>query len=425
MPERFSHRRAVPPGESTGLSAHDDRRERQCTRADAEGEQVDAVRRELLGDSVVWRIRSYDAAKQVLRASRETTQAGFTAEAIPQGPFRHRPILISDGPTHDEQRRKVGRFFAPKVVERRYTDHMHECAERLLDAARRDGLVHLDHLALRYSVEVTRRAVGLEHSSVEGMSRRLEGFFRQPPYDITRAGLGRTRRQWMSAAWNALVPSARFWLADVRPAVRANRRNPGENVISHLIAEGYGMTDIVIECMTYGTAGMVTTREFIAMACWHLLEDDGLRERYEQSDRAGRMSILTELIRLEPVVGHLLRRVREPVTIIDHDREWMLEPGDLVDIVVRDTNADPDAFGAGALAACPHRERADGVDAAGMSFSDGGHACPGRALALTETEVLVSELLRRDARLVRAPDLGWENLVTGYTLRGMQLRLPS
>ena len=65
-------------------------------------------------DGAVWRIRSLAAARQVLRARDATTQAGFTAEAIPKGYLRHHPILVSDGPLHDEQRSKVARFFAPK-----------------------------------------------------------------------------------------------------------------------------------------------------------------------------------------------------------------------------------------------------------------------------------------------------------------------
>src|SRR4051794_16310816 len=84
-------------------------------------------------DGHVWRIRSLAVARQVLRARAETTQAGFTAEAIPTGGLKHRPILISDGPLHDEQRSKVGRFFAPAVVGERYTELAETCAQTLLD----------------------------------------------------------------------------------------------------------------------------------------------------------------------------------------------------------------------------------------------------------------------------------------------------
>ncbi len=103
-------------------------------------------------------------ARQVLRARDLTTQAGFTAEAIPKGYLKHHPILISDGPLHDEQRSKVGRFFAPAVVAERYTAHMESCADALLDEAAAGGTFALDELALHYSVEVTADVVGLTNS---------------------------------------------------------------------------------------------------------------------------------------------------------------------------------------------------------------------------------------------------------------------
>lgn len=373
----------------------------------------------------MWRIRSLSAARQVLGARTQTTQAGFTAEAIPQRGFRHRPILIADGPQHDAQRKKVGRFFAPTVVARSYTDHMHERATALLDDAQRRGVARLDQLALLFTVEITRRAVGLEHSSVRGMARRLERFFTQPPFDLTRPGLGRTRRQWMRAAWNGLVPLLAFWLADVRPAVRALRRKPGENVVSHLIAEGYSSADILVECVTYGTAGMVTTREFIVMACWHLLDDDRLRERYLVADQPERLAIIEEIIRLEPVVGHLYRRVREPFEITHDGRTHSLAAGDLVDVMVRWTNTDAETFPVRPHQLCPDRDVPAGVDRAGLTFSDGAHRCPGRALALTETDVFLLDLLRRRPAMCTPPAVGWDQLVAGYTLRGMILQFES
>ena len=374
-------------------------------------------RLERLGQVV--RVRSLEAARQVLRARHATTQAGFTSEKIPKGIFRHHPILISDGPLHDEQRAKVGRFFAPKVVSERYTGLMAESAERRLAQAGREFL--LDDLALFFSVEVTAEVVGLTASPVEKMARRLVTFFNQPPFDITKPDLGRTGRQWATAAVNGIVPVVRFYARDVRPAVRARRREPRQDVISHLIAEGYSGTDILVECVTYGTAGMVTTREFICMAAWHLLSDEPLRARYEGADDAGRLAVLNEIIRLEPVVGHLYRRVQEPFTIDDGDQTLSLAQGDLVDVFVRDTNLDvaPDP-----ASLCPARAMPRGVDAAALTVGDGAHRCPGQPLALLEADALLTRLLALNPEIVSEPELGWDDLIAGYTLRGFKLRLP-
>lgn len=371
----------------------------------------------------VVRVRGLAAARQVLRERHRTTQAGFTAEAIPKGALRHHPILMSDGPLHDEQRSKVARFFAPAVVARRYGALMASSANTLLTQATAAGEFALDDLALHYTVEVTAEVVGLTESPVPAMARRLVTFFNQPPFDVTRPDLGRTRRQWAQAALNGLVPVARFYWLDVRPAIRARRRRPRQDVISHLISEGYTDADIAVECVTYGTAGMVTTREFICMAAWHLLRDASLLEQFQRADEAGRLAILTEVIRLEPVVGHLYRRVQEAFDVTDGDDRIPLAPGDLVDVCVRPANADPRVVGANPLGLCPGRDLPPGVDATGLTFGDGAHKCPGQALALQEALALLTPLMALRPTIVAEPTLGWDDLIEGYVLRGFRLRL--
>jgi len=371
----------------------------------------------------VWRVRSARAVRQLLRERRSTTQAGFTAESIPKGYLKHHPILISDGPQHDEQRTKVARFFAPKVVEARYTSLMDSCAERLLAQAQSADVARLDELALLYTVEVTAAAVGLTESPVPAMARRLESFFNQPPFDLTRADLGRTPRQWAQAAANGLLPVLTFYLADVRPAIRVRRKSPRHDVISHLIGEGYTNADILVECVTYGTAGMVTTREFIAMAAWHLLQHDALRARYLVAEQAERLAILNEIIRLEPVVGHLYRRVQQPVTFTDQGQDWTAQPGDLIDLCVRSANADTDTVGDDPLELCPQRPLPTGVNEAVLSFGDGAHRCPGQPLAMLESDALLRRLLALEVHIVKEPVIEWDDLIAGYALRGFELRV--
>ncbi|NLT29498.1 MAG: cytochrome P450 [Propionibacterium sp.] len=184
--------------------------------------------------------------------------------------------------------------------------------------------------------------------------------------------------------------------------------------------QGYGNAEILVECVTYGTAGMVTTREFISMACWHLLTHPELAARYRAAEQQERLASLAEIIRLEPVVGHLYRRMQQPVTVTDAGRRHTLSPGDLVDICVRQANTDPDTAGAQPHDLCPGRDM-PGADASGLSFGDGAHKCPGRPLALLESDVLLTKLLGHRPRIVREPRLGWDDLVAGYTLRDFEL----
>ena len=159
------------------------------------------------------------------------------------------------------------------------------------------------------------------------------------------------------------------------------------------------------------------------MAALHLLGADALRERYLVAGQKERHAILGEIIRLEPVVGHLYRRVQEPIEVTDRGETCTMAPGDLVDIFVRPANADPDAVGEDPLRLCPHRDTAAGVNEAGLSFGDGAHKCPGQPLAILESDVLLTRLLRRRPRILREPDVGWDDLIAGYWLRGFRLRI--
>lgn len=179
-------------------------------------------------------------------------------------------------------------------------------------------------------------------------------------------------------------------------------------MISHLLDEGYSDREILTECLTYGAAGMITTREFITMAAWHLLEDDALRERFLGDDEASRIAILEEILRLEPVVGLLFRRMDVETAVVALD--------------VRGANSDEAAVGA-----CPHqldpdRKKADKVGGSGLAFGDGEHRCPGAQVALQETAIFLDRLLRLPGiRLERKPDIGWNALIAGYELRGARL----
>jgi cytochrome P450 len=155
---------------------------------------------------------------------------------------------------------------------------------------------------------------------------------------------------------------------------------------------------------------MVTTREFITMAGWHLLEDETLRARFLGGDRDGRLAILEEILRLEPVVGFLYRRPEGSETPLALD--------------IRSANGDAQAVGACPFQLSPDRERAERVAGAGLAFGDGEHRCPGAGVALAEAEVFLDRLLRIPGlRLARAPDMAWNPLVTGYELRNCRIAI--
>jgi cytochrome P450 len=95
-----------------------------------------------------------------------------------------------------------------------------------------------------------------------------------------------------------------------------------------LLQQGFNDLEIFTEALTYGAAGMATTREFITVAAWHLLDEPDLRARYLIAERAEREAILHEILRLEPVVGELKRTAREQITVQTDSGPVTIGPGE-------------------------------------------------------------------------------------------------
>lgn len=392
---------AAPP--SAGV---DDRR---SARAAREGRMAPVHRRPGRFD-----VTTLDEGRRVLRAA-GVVQAGFKAELVQarsNGPDRRPPILYMEGEDHRRHRTATARFFAPRVVASDYAELMSRVSERLTAKLLRRGRARLDDLSLELSVEVASAIIGLTQSGRRGMGRRLDAFFTQTPVETPRGPLAVVAQ--LRGAWRMLD----FFWRDVKPAIRARRKAPGADVISHLLAEGYGDGDILVECFTYGAAGMVTTREFVTMAGWHLLDRPELRARFVAADLPGRTAILEEILRLEPVVGVIYRRCADGAEGTDG---CPVPHGALAAIDVRAANLDPGVFGDDAAELKVDRAAPRGA-ATGLAFGDGVHRCPGAQVALQETAIFLGALLANpEVRLERAPRVGWNPLITGYELRGAWL----
>lgn len=197
--------------------------------------------------------------------------------------------------------------------------------------------------------------------------------------------------------------------------MRERRKERREDIISQTLDKGYSDRAIMIECMTYATAGMVTTREFIVMVAWYLFDRPDLRERFLAADETGQMAILHEILRLEPIAAMIYRRAEAE---IPSTCEGPVPAGARYAIDIRAVNSDEAVVGA-----CPHRvdpDRAARMSQNGtfMSFGDGPHHCPGWQVALQETRVFVDRLMRVPGiRLKRAPDMLWNMPLMSYELR--------
>lgn len=384
-------------------------------RSDRPGE-IPGPRVELVGQT--WHIRSASVVRQVLRSAGGTTQAGFGAErATGRAKKFRRPVLFADGEEHRLQRSQIARYFAPKVVTGTYREMMEVRAERVMRAILAAGVVQLPEHTMDYSVDVASQVVGLTSSDLSAMSSRLDEFFGHgSPVGAVQP--------WHRRILGVLrSPLMRFYWLDVLPAIRERRRRPKGDVISHLIEQGYGNHEILAESITYGAAGMVTTREFISMATWHLVEAPEVRAKFLAADEPERLAILAEILRLEPIVGHLYRRTVRELEVSDGDQRWTIPAGASLDLQIRQANADHRIVGDFADQLCPGRDLPRGVAAEVLSFGDGPHRCPGAAIALQEADILLRKLLACDLTLLSTPTITWDDLISAYAVTDLVLRV--
>ncbi|WMT73897.1 cytochrome P450 [Bradyrhizobium sp. Ash2021] len=362
----------------------------------------------------VVRIRGINLARQVLRSA-GFRQAGFMAELASR--FTRSsgaPVLFQEGEAHRKQRSATAPFFAPKMVATRYRQLIAEKSARLMNDLRSPGHADLDTMGMELSVAVTAEIVGPTDSSQSGLSNRLNSFLA----DKDRESVGTLANSVRMAL--AFYRMLRFFFCDVMPAIRSRRALGRDDIISHLIDQGYSTREILTECITYGGAGVATTRELIVVAAWHLFDSPDLRKRFLDSDETGRIVVLEEVLRLEPVVGALYRRAEQDMVLNDSGRTEGVTAGTLLAIDIRAVNADPAAAGV-----CPHRLDPDRqiqdhrLPRSLMSFGDGPHRCPGAAVALQESVIFLEQLFRIPGiRLARTPTIASNLVVESYELRG-------
>lgn len=371
-------------------------------------------------DDGVWHVNGHAAARAVLRST-DTVQAGLGVRTVEKLPSRiRRPVLYRDGPEHREDRRQTARFFTPRRVEEHYRDIMVRIADEQLATLREVGRADLAELSFNLAIGVAAAVIGLTDSK-PGIRQRLESFF---PERFGTPGLTTPHGIYWMLRQN--VNWLRVYLGDVRPAVRRRRRRRRDDLISHLLDEGCSAAEILGECLTFAAAGMVTTREFIVMAAWHLFTDDELRARYRAAAEPERLAILQEILRLEPVIGSLARRTTAAVELRCGGEVTTVPEGQLIDIHLSAANVDARAVGRSPLTLRPGRDIAEGGGAAVLSFGDGPHKCPGANIAVLEADVLLHRLFAMPELTMDAPPrVSFKPDIASYELRGLMVSFAS
>lgn len=354
-------------------------------------------------------IGSFAFAREILR-SPVAKQAGANADDVVLDNPDHISFFFLDGDFHRKRRAAVANYFSSKTIVARYHTIMQRTMDSLLERLQRDGEAILDALSFQMAVDVASEILGLTNSGDNlALARRIKEMLALTDFD--RWGPARKTINKVRLGIKAAI----FIRKDLNPAVAARRANPREDVISYMIKENYSQKAMFIECLTYGSAGMLTTREFIVMAAWHLFDNEPLRARYLSGSEQDQFAILEEILRLEPVASLLHRRASQEI----RGAKGTVAADERVCISLREANTDETITGP-----CPYQldpDRAKRVKMIGsyMSFGDGPHRCPGSQVALHETRIFLDRLFRVPGiKLKKLPNITWNQQIQGYELHG-------
>lgn len=347
-------------------------------------------------------------AKEMLR-SPAVVQAARGADEIRRvTPPEHLSVFFLDGDLHKKRRGQIARFFTPKAMKTTHRPVMDESTAKLIARLRKSGREQLDLMSFELACDVAAKIVGLTNSDPRAMALRIRKSFTTlkevPEGKLARTvfRLGKTFAQ------------LQVMVRDVLPAVRARRKQREDDVLSLLIDEGYGLKSMFIECQTYASAGMMTTREFIVLACWQLLENPDIKQRFIDADERGQFAILEEILRLDPVVTFVHRKADTDTTFEDGKT---VRAGEYYTVDLRAVNRDETVVGSDPEHFDIGRATRQNMSSSWMIFGDGPHRCPGAQVALHEARVFLDSLLRVPGlRLANPPTPFWTG--TTYELHG-------
>ena len=355
-------------------------------------------------------VGSFAASRDILR-SPKVLQAGATADSTDISNPDEVSFFFLDGDLHRKRRAAVAGLFAPKSIVTRHRAVMDRTMDAIVAELHRRGSAPLDELSWQMAVDVAAEIIGLTNSdSNVHLAERVRA--------VLDSSMSRKPGWLGNLIFSArmLIRVGRFYKHDMVPAIAARRAEPRDDVLSYLVKENYSKKGMIMECLSYGGAGMMTTREFIVMCAWHMFEKPELRTRFLNGPEEDQFAILEEILRLEPVASLLHRRAAESTEL---GQAGQAQAGEVLAVSIRAANTDETITGACPYELDPDRAKRMKVVGPYMSFGDGPHRCPGAQVALHETRVFLDRLFRLPGiRLVSEPEVSWNSYIQGYELRG-------
>jgi cytochrome P450 family 142 subfamily A polypeptide 1 len=311
------------------------------------------------------------------------------------------PMMIDqDGAEHKRRRNMVNRGFTPRRLADA-VDRINALCDRIIDdVVERGECDAVMDLAAWLPMHVIGDMLGFPESERASLLKWSD--------DMLRALVGTGDPEAMMPAAQAYAGFREFATA----AIEDRQRNPGEDLVSLLVAggtdgDGFNVEDVIHDALLILIGGDETTRHVISGGLYQLLRNpDAKRELIDDPSKIP--CAVEEMLRWVSPIKNMARTVVEDTVVGDQK----LEAGDKLLLLYPSANRDAAVF------ADPFRFDIARTPNDHVAFGIGTHFCLGNNLARLELRCFFETLLRRlpDIELVDEAEPAYRpaNFVSGY-----------
>ena len=293
--------------------------------------------------------------------------------------FLAESMIVEDDPEHKRLRGLVQKAFAPKslaYLEKGIVKRAHQLLDKCLLMSTRDGQVDFQkHFALPLPTGVIADMMGVPHSEMPDFQSGLTALTRgMSGFNVVR-----------TLAWD-LGKMVKL----VRVLIAAKRDNPGEDILTQLIAaeeagDRLSENELISMVFLLIIAGYETTVHLITNGLLALLDHPDALQELNASPNAMSRAVEEMLRYAGPIHGTKMNYARQSIEL----RGVHIPKGSAVMPLLASANrdaaifTDPDVFD---IHRDPNKH---------LAFSQGTHFCLGAFLARMETRLAFTSLLER------------------------------
>ncbi|MFE5483702.1 cytochrome P450 [Streptomyces sp. NPDC056527] len=356
-----------------------------------------------------WLIPHYEDVSSLLRDRRlgRTYTHRFTHEEFGRTPppAAHEPfhtlndhgLLDLEAADHTRIRRLVSKAFTPRTVENLAPTVRRLAAELVGGLVERGGGDLLADVAEPLPVAVIAEMLGIpaedeERGRLRPWSAEICGMFELNPSEET--------------ARRAVQASLDF-SAYLRELIERRRKDPGEDLISSLIAvEELTEQEMISTCVLLLNAGHEATVNTTVNGWWTLLRHPEQLAELRRDPDGMLSTAVEELLRYDTPLQMFERWVLDDIEVGD----VRIPRGSEVALLFGSANRDPARFASPDVLDLTRKENPH------ITFGAGIHYCLGAPLARLELTAIFDELIRRAPDLRLAAEPRWN---PGYVIRGV------